>query len=93
MMECFEQGNELLGKYESRLASVHDPDEYLGAAKDAAELEKRRADVLGAYKALSELRDQGKVASIGVGAKGSVSRRPNSLKKPPNFYLDQSSKI
>ena len=39
------------------------------AAKDAAELEKRRADVLGAYKALSELRDSGKVASIGVGAK------------------------
>ena len=39
------------------------------AAKDAAELEKRREDVLGAYKALSELRDSGKVASIGVGAK------------------------
>ena len=28
--DCFEQGNELLGKYDSRLASVHDPDEYLG---------------------------------------------------------------
>ena len=39
------------------------------AAKAAAEMEKRRADVLGAYKALSELRDEGKVASIGVGAK------------------------
>ena len=68
--ECFEQGNELLGRYDSRLASVHDPDEYLSAARDAADLERRRADVLGAYKALSELRDSGKVASIGVGAKG-----------------------
>ena len=66
MMECFEQGNELLGKYDSRLASVHDPDEYLSAAKDAAELEKRRADVLGAYKALSELRDAGKVRQLSM---------------------------
>ena len=49
---------------------MHDPDEYLSAARDAADLEKRRADVLGAYRALSELRDSGKVASIGVGAKG-----------------------
>lgn len=69
IMDCFENGNELLGKYDSGLGSVHDPDEYLNAAKDEAELEKRRADVLGAYKALSELRAAGKVASIGVGAK------------------------
>jgi len=69
IIDCFENGNELLGKYDSGLGSVHDPDEYLKAAKDEAELEKRRADVLGAYKALSELRDAGKVASIGVGAK------------------------
>ena len=69
IMDCFANGNELLGKYDSGLGSVHDPDEYLNAAKDAAELEKRRADVLGAYKALSELRDAGKVGSIGVGAK------------------------
>ena len=67
--DCFENGNELLGKYDSGLGSVHDPDEYLNAATDDADLEKRRADVLGAYKALAELRDEGKVASIGVGAK------------------------
>ena len=36
------------------------------AAKDAAELEKRRADVLGAYKALSELRDAGKVRQLSM---------------------------
>ena len=69
ILDCFENGNELLGKYDSGLGSVHDPDEYLAAATDDADLEKRRADVLGAYKALSELRDAGKVASIGVGAK------------------------
>ena len=67
--DCFENGNELLGKYDSGLGSVHDPDEYLNAAKDGADLIKRRLDVLGAYRALSELRDAGKVASIGVGAK------------------------
>eukprot|EP01043_Picozoa_sp_COSAG02_P001893 COSAG02_NODE_42_length_46522_cov_109.704478_6_plen_370_part_00 len=69
ILDCFENGNELLGKYKSGLGSVHDPDEYLAAATSPAELEKRRSDVLGAYKALSELRDAGKVASIGVGAK------------------------
>jgi D-threo-aldose 1-dehydrogenase len=67
--ECFENGNALLGKYNSGLGSVHDPDEYLAAATDAADLEQRRADVLGAYRALEELRAEGKVASIGVGAK------------------------
>jgi len=69
ILECYEQGNQLLGKYHSRLVSVHDPDEYLGSAKDPAELEARRADVLGAYKALEELKAAGKVQSIGVGAK------------------------
>ena len=69
MMDCFAEGNKLLGKYESRIASVHDPDEYLISAKDEEELAKRREDVLGAYKALSELKAAGKVDSIGVGAK------------------------
>ena len=48
IMECYRQGNALLGKYEARIVSVHDPDEYLGAAADEADLEARRADVLGA---------------------------------------------
>jgi len=69
IMDCFESGNALLGKYDSGLASVHDPDEYLGAAMDEADLEKRKSDVLGAYQALTELRAAGRVASIGVGAK------------------------
>ena len=29
ILECFEQGNELLGAYDSQMASIHDPDEYL----------------------------------------------------------------
>mmetsp|Transcript_24624 Transcript_24624/g.78749 ORF Transcript_24624/g.78749 Transcript_24624/m.78749 type:complete len:333 (-) Transcript_24624:63-1061(-) len=69
IMECYRQGNALLGKYEARIVSVHDPDEYLGAAADEADLEARRADVLGAYRALAELKAAGKVQSIGVGAK------------------------
>lgn len=69
ILECYEQGNELLGKYEAQIVSVHDPDEYLSAAKDDADLAARKADVLGAYKALSELKAAGKVKSIGVGAK------------------------
>lgn len=48
---------------------MHDPDEYLNAATDPEERKKREADVIGAYKALMELRAAGKIASIGVGAK------------------------
>lgn len=48
---------------------MHDPDEYLAAATDDADLEKRKADILGAYKALTELKAAGKAVSIGVGAK------------------------
>lgn len=69
IIDCFENGNKLLGKYDSGLGSVHDPDEYLNAAKSPAERKQREADVLGAYKALMELRAAGKIASIGVGAK------------------------
>lgn len=32
ILRCYEQGNELLGDYNTSLASVHDPDEYLDAA-------------------------------------------------------------
>jgi D-threo-aldose 1-dehydrogenase len=73
MMDCYNQGNELLGKYEAKIVSVHDPDEYLNSAKDDAELAKRKQDVLGAYRALAELKAAGKVLSIGVGAKDITS--------------------
>eukprot|EP01043_Picozoa_sp_COSAG02_P089376 COSAG02_NODE_26359_length_634_cov_50228.218692_1_plen_179_part_10 len=59
-----ENGNELLGK-------KYDLDEFLNAkaASNEADKKKRRERVLGAYKALKELRDEGKVASIGVSSK------------------------
>jgi D-threo-aldose 1-dehydrogenase len=69
MLDCFEDGNRLLGKYDAKIVSVHDPDEYLAAAADETDLLKRKEDVLAAYKALAELKAAGKVLSIGVGAK------------------------
>lgn len=69
ILDCYHQGNELLGDYESTIVSIHDPDEYLASALDKADLNKRKQDILDAYKALIELRDAGKVESIGVGAK------------------------
>lgn len=69
IMDCFQQGNELLGGYTPQLVSVHDPDEYLAAASGKKEAEKRYNDILDAYEALFDLRRQGKVKAVGVGAK------------------------
>ncbi len=69
IMECFEQGNQLLGGYHAQMVSVHDPDEYLATANNARESEALYEDVLNAYQALHDLKDQGKVESIGIGAK------------------------
>lgn len=69
IIECFEQGNELLGSYKSEMASIHDPDEYLAAAIDAKDEAKRYNDILEAYNALIELKQQGKIISVGTGAK------------------------
>ena len=69
ILDCYEQGNELLGKYEAKVVSIHDPDEYLNSAENDAVLAQRKEDLLGAYKALKELKDAGKVYSIGIGAK------------------------
>lgn len=69
IFECFEQGNELLNGYVPQLVSVHDPDEYLAAAKNQQEEKKLYNDILEAYRALADLKKQGKVKAIGVGAK------------------------
>jgi len=69
ILECYEQGNELLGDYRAELISVHDPDEYLAAAKNVADQTRRYHDILEAYRALHELKEQGKVKAIGVGSK------------------------
>ncbi len=81
MLECFEQGNELLGGYIPQLVSVHDPDEYLDRATNAAEDEEYFNDIKEAYRALHDLKQQGKVLAIGVGAKNwkSIQRITNSI--------------
>lgn len=42
ILECYEQGNELLGDYTAKLLSIHDPDEYIEAAKNETEAEPCR---------------------------------------------------
>ncbi|WP_240925010.1 aldo/keto reductase [Maribellus sediminis] len=70
ILQCWEQGCELLGEaYKPEVVSVHDPDEYLAAATDEADREKRLQDILGAYKALFELKEKGEVKAVGIGSK------------------------
>ena len=70
ILQCWEQGCELLGGgYSPQLVSVHDPDEYLLAAASTAERAKRFQDVLGAYRALFELKAKGAVKAVGIGSK------------------------
>lgn len=69
ILECFEQGNQLLGKYNSDMVSVHDPDEYLASATDEEDAAKRYQDILEAYKALIHLKNEGKAKSVGIGSK------------------------
>ena len=69
ILECYHQGNELLQGYKANLVSVHDPDEYLAAASDKKDEERRYKDILDAYRALFDLKQQGLVNSVGIGAK------------------------
>ena len=68
-MDCFAQGNELLGHYQSHFVSVHDPDEYMATAKDKDDEDRLYNDIVEAYRALHELKANGQVAAIGVGSK------------------------
>lgn len=69
ILECWEQGCELLGDYRPQLLSVHDPDEYLAAAHDEDDRKRRMEDIHQAYRALAKLRGSGDAAGIGVGSK------------------------
>ena len=70
ILECWEQGCELLGDgYQPQLLSVHDPDEYLAAAISPADRQKRFDDIIAAYGALHELKRKGETQAIGVGSK------------------------
>ncbi|MFC6098984.1 aldo/keto reductase [Olivibacter domesticus] len=69
ILACFYQGNDLLQGYTPQMVSVHDPDEFLKAAASIKEEEQRFKKILQAYQALAELKAQGQVKYIGVGAK------------------------
>lgn len=69
ILECFEQGNQLLNGYNSQFVSVHDPDEFLAASVDKTEEAFRYKEILSAYDALFDLKKEGKVMAVGVGAK------------------------
>lgn len=82
ILECFQQGNKLLGDYSAQMASIHDPDEYLAAATSNEDDAKRYNDILEGYFALKELKAQGKIISFGVGAKNwrSIERISKDVK-------------
>jgi D-threo-aldose 1-dehydrogenase len=69
ILECWQQGLELLGGVRPALVSVHDPDEYLAAATAPRDRERRLQDIVDAYRALNELKARGEVQAVGVGAK------------------------
>jgi len=70
ILDCWHQGCELLGGYyKPQMVSVHDPDEYLMAATDSTDRQRRVNDILEAYRALFELKEKGEVKAVGIGAK------------------------
>ncbi|MEM8736845.1 MAG: aldo/keto reductase, partial [Planctomycetota bacterium] len=69
ILRCWLEGNRLLGDYDAQLVSVHDPDEYLAAAKDSSDRDSRYRDLVDAYQSLSELKSSGEVLAVGIGSK------------------------
>lgn len=70
IIRCFDQGNDLLGGlYKTEVVSVHDPDEYLLAAESADDRDKRLLEILDSYRALFDLKKEGKVKAVGIGSK------------------------
>jgi D-threo-aldose 1-dehydrogenase len=70
IMDCFEQGEDLLGPaYHAEVVSVHDPDEYLLAASGPDDRSRRLEEILESYRALFELKDRGRVKAVGIGSK------------------------
>ena len=75
ILRCWREGNELLRGRNAQLVSVHDPDEYLAAASDASQRRQRMQDLVGAYRALRELKSAGQVRAVGGGAKNWLTIR------------------
>ncbi|RQO66648.1 L-fucose dehydrogenase [Pedobacter sp. KBW01] len=68
IIDCFEQGNTLLGKYKPKMVSVHDCDEYLATAQSPENEQELYNDIIEAYRALQDLKKEHNIL-IGVGAK------------------------
>jgi D-threo-aldose 1-dehydrogenase len=70
IIKCHEQGNELLGGvYTADVVSIHDPDEYLFAAENEEDRADRKRDILESYRALFDLKKEGKAKAVGIGSK------------------------
>jgi D-threo-aldose 1-dehydrogenase len=70
IMECWEQGCELLGApYRPQLVSIHDPDEYLKVASSPDDRRRRFEEIVDGYRALADLKRRGEVVAVGVGSK------------------------
>jgi D-threo-aldose 1-dehydrogenase len=69
ILQCWEQGCELLRGYVPQLVSVHDPDEYLAAASSTDDRTRRLDDIREAYQALFALKAAGHTQAVGVGSK------------------------
>ena len=71
IIRCLEQGKQLLGaRYQARMLSVHDPDEYLAQAGDDQELRNKLFDdIIEAYKILFEFKKMNPPMAVGIGAK------------------------
>jgi D-threo-aldose 1-dehydrogenase len=91
ILECFEQGNELLNGYIPQMVSVHDPDEYLAQATDEVHAAKLYRDILAAYEALFDLKRQGSVSAVGVGAKDWRSIQKISQDVPLDWVMIANS--
>jgi len=51
------------------VVSVHDPDEYLAAASDPADRDRRLREIQDSYRALFDLKAKEKVRAVGIGSK------------------------
>ncbi|WP_298708899.1 aldo/keto reductase, partial [Chitinophaga sp.] len=91
ILACYEQGNSLLGDYRANWVSVHDPDEYLDAAPSLAEKTQRFRDIRGACTALQELKREGKVTAVGIGAKDWMVIREICRHTDPDWVMIANS--
>jgi D-threo-aldose 1-dehydrogenase len=51
------------------VVSIHDPDEYLLAASGPSDRELRMKEILESYRALFDLKREGRVKAVGIGSK------------------------